>query len=88
MITHREENVEILYEIRNSVEKFQNTVNNAWGVDVMTLEILHDVKELIIYLRSFREMDLDCVKITECVIELDCIIELEWGSELEWPAHL
>lgn len=34
-IAHREERVETSYEIRISVEKFRNTVDNAWRVDAV-----------------------------------------------------
>lgn len=34
----------------------------------LTLEILHDVKEPVVHIRLFRELDLDLVKVAESVL--------------------
>jgi hypothetical protein len=50
-------------------KQFGDPVDDAGRVDGLTLEVLHDIKESVVYVRLIVKLDLDLVEIGQSIVQ-------------------
>ena len=64
-----EEGVEAQNEVLVALEQVGYTADDARGVDLLRFERLHDVEELVVYVRTLAELHLDLIQVHEGVLD-------------------
>lgn len=52
-----------------SRKQFRDTVDDSWGVNCLTLEVFHDVKEAVVDVRLVVKLHFDLVKVSQGIIQ-------------------
>mmetsp|Transcript_28776 Transcript_28776/g.63366 ORF Transcript_28776/g.63366 Transcript_28776/m.63366 type:complete len:298 (-) Transcript_28776:241-1134(-) len=66
-----EERVETEDEIVVPAEQRRNAADNAGGVNLLSLEVLHDIQELVVDARAVAELELHLIEVEEGVLHLE-----------------